>query len=40
MAAAKWMVNVDPNLAVGARASEQQELKLHIEKTLLYSPES
>jgi curved DNA-binding protein CbpA len=39
MAAAKWMVNADPNLTMGARPSEVQELKLQLDKNLLIAPE-
>jgi DnaJ domain len=40
MAAAKWIVNANPDLAVGTRKNEMQELKLQIDKSLLYVPES
>jgi curved DNA-binding protein CbpA len=40
MAAAKWLVNTNPDLAVGAHKNEIQELKLQIDKKLFYAPES
>ena len=39
MAAAKWMVNADPNLVAGARPGEVQELKLQLDKNFLSAPE-